>query len=299
MAARQKNLITYAQARQCGLSSHQVRGLVGRGEWDRIFRGVFVVGPNEPAWQQRVLAVCLAGGHGVAASHETAAALMFLDGVPADPRMLHVSTLRSLKIRDDAVMIHETTRPFGIKKALGVPATYVERVLLDLAAALGAPAIELALEDALRRRLTSIPRLDATLSRDGGKGRPGTRVLAELVEARRASAPTDSALETRAAAALAKAGLVGMVKQHPVTRPDGSLARIDLAFPHFKIAVEVESYRWHSGRQAWHRDLARRNDLIALGWTVLHVTKEDVDERCRTLARTIRDLMGIRSFDEA
>jgi very-short-patch-repair endonuclease len=63
------------------------------------------------------------------------------------------------------------------------------------------------------------------------------------------------------------------------------------------IAIEVESYRWHSGRAAWQRDLARRNDLITIGWTVLHATKEDVDERCRTLIGTIRKLLDLPTLD--
>jgi hypothetical protein len=250
LAGRQKNLVTFAQARECGLSSHQISGLARRGEWERVFRGVFRVAPSEPAWQQRALAVCLAGGQGVAASHETAAALMALDGCDSTPRLIHVSAVRRLKIPGDGVMIHLTRRPFGIRKVLGVPATYVERVLLDLAGRRPRAAIELAVEDALRRRLTTVLRLDAALSRDGGMGRAGARVLREVVDARRTSAPTDSGLEARVAQALSRAGLGGVVRQHPVTRPDGTQARIDLAFPPFKIAVEVESYRWHSGRQA-------------------------------------------------
>jgi very-short-patch-repair endonuclease len=297
LAGRQKNLITYEQARGSGLSSNEIRGLARRGEWDRVFRGVFSIGASEPSWQQQALAVCLAGGRGVAASHETAAALMWLDGISSPPGVIHVTTLRRVRVRDTSVTVHETSRPFGIRRIQGVPATLVERTLLDLAATADQGAVELALEDALRRRLTTIARIDATLARDGGKGRPGAKMLREMTGDRRASAPTGSGLEAKVSIALMKTGLRGMVRQYPVTRPNGSDARIDLAFPDFKIAIEVDSYRWHSGREAWHRDLARRNDLIALGWTVLHATKEDVDEGCMGLVRTIRKLMGLRTLD--
>ena len=293
-AERQKNLITFAQARACGLSSHQVRGLVRRGEWQRAFRGVFVTATTEPAWHQRTLAVCLAGGHGVGASHETAGALMTLDGVPRNPALIHVTAARRLKVGGEGIVVHETTRPFGIRRVQGVPAVDVERVLVDLAATGRRAGVELALEDALRRRLTTVSRLDATLARETVRGRSGRKLLADLVEERRCSAPTDSGLEAKVAKSLARAGLKGLVRQHPVTRSDGAAARIDLALPEFKLAIEVESYRWHSGRQAWQRDLARRNDLIALGWTVVHATKEDVDESCATLVRTLRELMGAR-----
>jgi very-short-patch-repair endonuclease len=296
VASRQKNLITFVQARQAGLSSHEIRGLVRRAEWDRPFRGVFSIAASEPLWQQRALAVCLSGGSGVAVSHETAGALLRLDGVATAPRVTHVTTVRRVKIGDPSVTVHETSRPFGIRKVRGVPATVVERVLLDLAATGHCETLEIAVEDALRRGLTTVSRLEATLERDGGKGRPGARALREVVEDHRDSPATESELEAKVWRAIRRARVPGMVKQHPVTRPDGSRARIDLAFPQAKIAVEVESYRWHSGRKAWHRDLARRNDLIALGWTVVHATKEDADEGCRTLVATLRELMGISSL---
>jgi very-short-patch-repair endonuclease len=238
------------------------------------------------------LAACLAGGIGVAASHETAAALMWLDGVPTIPRVIHLTSVRRIRLADASVRVHETTRPFGIRSVQGVPATSVERMLLDLAATESAAATELALEDALRRRLTSISRLDQAVVRDGGSGRPGAGVLRKLVDERRGSPPTESGLEAKVAMAFSNARLPGLVKQYPLTRPGGAQVRIDLAFPHAKVAVEVDSYRWHSGRDAWRRDLARRNDLIALGWTVLHATKEDVDNGCVALTRTVRELIG-------
>lgn len=70
------------------------------------------------------------------------------------------------------------------------------------------------------------------------------------------------------------------------------MGRIDLALPHHKVAIEVDGYRWHSGRRAWRRDLERRNELTALGWTVLHATKEDADAGCATLIAAVRRLMG-------
>ncbi|HEY7874014.1 MAG TPA: type IV toxin-antitoxin system AbiEi family antitoxin domain-containing protein [Actinomycetota bacterium] len=297
VAERQKNLITFSQARECGLSSHQIRGLVRRDEWRRIFRGVFVTATSEPAWQQRALAICLAGGRGVAASHQTAGALLELDGIARVPRVIHVTTTARFQLEAPALRIHETKRPFGIRKVQVVPATTIERTLLDLAGCVGPAITELALEDALRRRLTTHHRLVQQFESAGGKGRPGSKVFSRLVTARADTAPTDSGLETRVWGHLARAQLPGLVKQHPVVRPDGSTARIDLAFPSRMIAIEVESYRWHSGRAAWQRDLARRNDLITIGWTVLHATKEDVDERCRTLIGTIRKLLDLPTLD--
>jgi hypothetical protein len=57
------------------------------------------------------------------------------------------------------------------------------------------------------------------------------------------------------------------------------------------IGLEYDSYRWHSGRQAWERGHTRNADLIILGWRMLPVTMDDVDltgQRTATRIRTLR-----------
>ncbi|MGH2727306.1 MAG: DUF559 domain-containing protein, partial [Actinomycetota bacterium] len=50
-------------------------------------------------------------------------------------------------------------------------------------------------------------------------------------------------------------------------------------YPDKLLAVEVDGYRWHSGRIRWQRDLTRRNELTRLGWRVIHVTADDLARR--------------------
>lgn len=222
IAAGQRNLITKAQALACGFSNHEVDGFVRRGEWDRLFRGVFALAPSEPRWQQRALAVCLAGGHSVAVSHQTASAMWALDGTPQTSPAIHVSAMRRLRFRCEGLVVHQTSRRFATRRIQGIPTTSVERTLLDLSVSVSAATIELALEDALRRRLTTVDRLSRTVLEDGGKGRPGGKILKELVTRRDASRSTDSGLETKVWRALNNARLPGLVKQYPFTRSDGS-----------------------------------------------------------------------------
>jgi very-short-patch-repair endonuclease len=61
---------------------------------------------------------------------------------------------------------------------------------------------------------------------------------------------------------------------------------VDLAYPSARLALEADGYRYHSRRSQWQRDLRRRNELAAAGWTVLHFTWEDVRSgRRETVAR--------------
>ncbi|MFD0776587.1 type IV toxin-antitoxin system AbiEi family antitoxin domain-containing protein, partial [Streptomonospora algeriensis] len=60
IAAGQHGVITRAQALHCGVTRHQITGLVRRGRWRRLHTGVYLVRPAggdpEPPLAARVMA---------------------------------------------------------------------------------------------------------------------------------------------------------------------------------------------------------------------------------------------------
>jgi very-short-patch-repair endonuclease len=83
----------------------------------------------------------------------------------------------------------------------------------------------------------------------------------------RAESPQESRLRVR----LVLAGLPCPEVQHTV-RVDGRfIARVDLAWPDRRVAVEYDGV-WHADAAQLHRDRRRLNKLVGAGWTVLHVT---------------------------
>ena len=65
-------------------------------------------------------------------------------------------------------------------------------------------------------------------------------------------------------------------------RGRGFAARVDLAWPDRRVALEYDGVEWHGTAAQLGRDRARLNALLGAGWVVLHAT-----------ARTLRDA---RSF---
>jgi hypothetical protein len=106
--------------------------------------------------------------------------------------------------------------------------------------------------------------------------RPGRRTPRSLIEAMILRSPGHdpgrSALESRVLAAIAAAGLPEPERQHPVIRPDGRKAFIDLAYPEQLVAIEADGWEVHGQRAAFDADRVRGNELVLLGWKVLHVT---------------------------
>lgn len=71
--------------------------------------------------------------------------------------------------------------------------------------------------------------------------------------------------------------------QYEVRQAGRVVARLDFAYPDVQLGIEVDGYRWPSGRRQWARDVSRQNELIDLGWRILHVTYEDVVDGEREL----------------
>jgi very-short-patch-repair endonuclease len=92
---------------------------------------------------------------------------------------------------------------------------------------------------------------------------------------------------------LAKAGLPLPVREFPIRLADGREKYIDLAYPEALLAVEADSYRWHSSLKDWSEDRARNNELIALGWRVLPVTYHDLRTNPGRVADQVRRCLEV------
>jgi very-short-patch-repair endonuclease len=285
VAAAQHGVFSRAQALASGVSTSAVDRRLTSGAWERLYQGVYRLASAPRTWRQSLLAACLAWGVGAVISHRAAAALWAFAGFTPGRIELSVPIGRR---RERAHLVHwpaslastDTTTLYGI------PVTTAMRTLIDIAGCAPADVVEEALDDALRRKLVTVARFQRRLREDGGPGRSGTALLRDLVDARAGVARgPESTLETRLLRVLRAAGLPPVV-QHRVGR-----YRVDFAYPGARVAVEADGFRWHSTRQQWDHDRARRNALTAMGWTVIHVTWEQLHQRPDEVIDSIRETL--------
>jgi very-short-patch-repair endonuclease len=222
-------------------------------------------------------------------SHRSAARLMNLSGFRDE--LLEITTTRRLRHPD--VIVHHLPRLDGYDMTIKEPflITTAARTILDLGGVVGIQKVEDALEDAVRRKLTTLSALHWELEKQGGRGHPGSKILGKLLKVRpRTYPPTESPLEVRIDRVLRAAVLPPYVRQIVVKTRVGA-RRPDFAFPEYKVAVEGDSYNHHSGRKAWMYDKQRDRALRALGWDLIYVTWDDLrhrkDEFIRDLSATL------------
>jgi very-short-patch-repair endonuclease len=243
---------------------------------------------TQASWRQALLAACLFAGGGCRVSHRAGAALWRLAGV--DEGVLEISVPRGRRVRQPNLAVHEVVRlpAVDVTSVDAIPVTTPTRTLLDLAAVVSADVVEEALDDALRRGVTTVGRLRWRAAELGR--RPGIGAVRAILEARtNKSAVPQSVLETRLLRLIKRARLPAPTCQHKIKDRGRLVAVVDFAYPEAQLAIEADGYRWHSGRARWQHDLARRNQLTARGWRVIHVTPRDLEQRPDVVARTIAE----------
>lgn len=292
---RQKGVITRAQLLDLGLSSSSITRRLASRALIPLLPCTYIA-PSVPAsFQQRVIAAVLWAGEDAVASHRTAAHLWrLLDG---KEEMVEINVSRALRSPAPWLKVHRSPITTGeIRRLEGVYASSVDRTLFDLGSVLTPIDLEEALECALRRGLTDVGRLGLYVADHSGMGKRGGRALKKLLLARGEQPATESRFETEFFALLRRARLPLPERQLVVTDADRIVGRIDFAYPNARVAIETDSWRFHSGRQAWQADAAKGNDLLALGWKVLRFTYQDLKQRPAWVIDCIRRALGQTLF---
>ncbi|MFK3835318.1 endonuclease domain-containing protein [Microbacterium sp. NPDC087868] len=118
-----------------------------------------------------------------------------------------------------------------------------------------------------------------------------TRVRAALRAAREG---VESPKETETRLLIARAGLPEPSVQFEVLEDGRLIARIDLAYPDLKIAIEYEGDGHRTDRHQWRRDIQRQRDLEDRGWTVIRLTELDLQSPTSVIMRIRRAIAAAK-----
>jgi very-short-patch-repair endonuclease len=292
LATAHHGIVTLRHVYALGATRDAAKQRIAAGRWHAVHEGVYRIAGAPVTWRSLVLAACWAGGTRAVASHTSAATLWDLPSGRTD--VVEVTCPRWKRARHDDVTVHETTMHVdGHDRATvdNIPCTSPERTLFDLARTTRPVMLDANIDAALRRGLVTLDSLISTVDRLATKGRPGGKRFRAAVTDRLGGGGTmaESVPERFLAAALVRHGLPRPRLQYEVRTPAGEfVARVDLAYPEWRILIEYDSFEHHVGKLALVRDGARRNALQELGYTVLTATAVDIRDGARALAGSVR-----------
>jgi very-short-patch-repair endonuclease len=286
----QHGIYSYDDLLNEGLHPDAITRRVNAGSLIRIYERVYRSSGSPETWQQALWAARKWAGADCVFSHRSGLLLMGLAG--ATDRVVELTVTRRIRSPDPRIILHYTRRdPFvGAIEIDGLPVTSAGRTILDSAAVAYRWQIEAALDDALRRKLITVNDMWRILVKSGGRGRKGSALLRALLEERSdGRARSHSRLEIKLDGILRNSTVPRYFRQFEVMTRSGTPADVDFAWPEARLAVEVDGYRWHSGRQQWQNDMQRQNALAEVGWLVLRFSWYDVTNRPEYVIKTIME----------
>lgn len=273
---RQAGVLCLAQARGLGMSERTVRRRLAGGQWTILLPGVYLAAGHRRTDEVRLRAASLWGGeHALVSGPGAAFWHGYLVSLPRPVGLTVPARCRRRGPRGVRVRRRDIAPP-DRATVRGVPLTGPALTVLETAAVLpdGAAFLDRALQ-----RHVGFPELHAAYCRSSGAhgmGRAGELLVS-------AGDRADSIAERRLAGLLRRAGMGEVVLGHPF----GDYT-IDLAFPAAMIAIEVDSWAWHSDVERFRTDRRKGNALVAAGWTLLRFTWQDIVDRPEATVAQIR-----------
>src|SRR5690606_13954526 len=73
------------------------------------------------------------------------------------------------------------------------------------------------------------------------------------------------------------------------------VARVDLAYPELRSAIEYEGDGHRTDKEQWRKDIQRQRELEDRGWIVIRLTQADLDDDGGALIARLRRAIASRS----
>jgi len=247
---------------------------------------VYALGTNRLSTRGSYLASVMACGPGTALSHRSAANLW---GIRPGSGLLEV-TVPAVSREVSAVRSHRTRvlDPQDFTLLDGIPVTSVARTLLDLAAVLRPPDLEVVIDRAERSGLFDLNAVLDVLER--ARGKKGAAALKGVVAAYEHSTQR-SELERAFKRLLKTAHDIRSPFFNALTDGETGTHEVDALWEE-RLVVQLDGFAFHRTRRDRERDALSDADLELAGYRVMRLTWDDVtvngDRTLRRLRLALR-----------
>ncbi len=289
LAERQYGVVARRQLLALGFSRREIEARLNAGRLNRLHPGVYAVGHRLVPREGRWMAAILASGPEAVLSHRSAAALWMVR--PTSRSIIDITDPQKSRSWKGVRRHHKPLPGDEITVKDGIPVTTVPRTIFDLAASEPTDVIENLLREMehleLRDRL-SLPDLIQRYP-----GRRGIRKVRTALERLEEEPPgrKRSKLEERFAPFLRRNHLP-LPRFNDWINLGGKRFQVDCHWPDLRQIVELDGWQSHRTRTAFRKDRARDRRLSVAGYSVTHITWNQLDDEPEAIASDLRVLLS-------
>lgn len=263
---------------------HSRRVLQGR-RFQIIFPHVYAAANLEHTPSMLAQAALLASPDHCAASHHSG---LLLYGIAVGEDLTpHLATLDPEPIRIRGITTHRLAM-MSTRIVDGWRVLSPELCLSTAATQLSLVDLVIAADAMYHRRLTTPGRLDHFLQHHHGAGVRKARRAAHL-----SRTGSESPRETYVRVMLELAGLPPLESNRSYGDETGVIARLDLSWSEWKIAIEYDGRQHGLSLAQRERDIRRRERMERLGWVFIVVTAAQLATP-RDIVRRVGEVLGAR-----
>jgi hypothetical protein len=228
-----------------------------------------------------------------------AARLHGLDGFE-DSETVHVALPKGRALRLDGVVVSQTLHTYPRQDRYeidGIACAGLARVVCDIAP-LGRDVLERSIDD-FQRRGHSLIWLERTAAPLRVRGRPAIADVLAEIERRTLDPVVRGSWFERLVEECVRSPLIpGLVRQHEIRgSADEFIARVDLAVPAVRLAIEAHSRRFHAWPSRELSDEEREARATEEGWQFEYVTWRQATQTPAEVRRHIERLVARRARD--
>ena len=253
--------------------------------WRQLFRDVYACSTLTVSHELRAVAAASVLLPGAVVTGRSAAVLWGLPAATVEddveltvPPGTSASAVTGVRVR------RAVLAPEHVTRRRQVPVTTPEATAVALTRSGPLDEAVVLLDQFVASGMVDLDAVRAGAERATGRGCRQARAAAHL-----ADGLAGSPQETRLRLLVHRSGLLPPVAQFSVYRGRVFVARVDLAWPEQRLALEYDGL-WHGEPGQFAADRQRLNRLLAAGWRVLFVTAADLRRPEALLARIAAEL---------
>jgi hypothetical protein len=299
LAGGQHNVFTLHQAAAIGFTERQAMRRVASGAWPRLGPGVYALPGANLDHRARIHALAMATV-GSVVSHESAGELR--DYPLVRRGLVVVSRPHARPNRTELGRIRRVGdfRPSDHDVIDGIPVTSALRTAADLAAVMRTERYRRMIDALLVRKEFTPAELTTMALRWCRRGRKGSRLLWETVDARgEGYVAPESVLEEEGLALLADGGFPPPVRQLALPWRDDLPGRVDCAYVVERVLIEWDSRKHHLIEEQFETDRIRDAEAISHGWLPLRVTWKMIHHQQEWVWTKVRQTLAIGARNSA
>ena len=280
-------VLTLEQLRAAGLTKKAIAGRVDEGRMERLWQGVYLMGGAPAGPLSLAKAADLSCKGKAAVSHAWGCHVLGFAKPPKLP--VDVTVLQgSRRGRPGCVLPHRATtvQPQDLTVRWTIPVTSAAWSILGCAETYSLIQLEALIADAFAARKVTDRQLDELAQRAG----PTTAARKLRLLRAEGVRLTRSEAERILRRLLRQAGLPQPSTDYPIGRYFA-----DFAWPGLRLVVEFDGFATHGHRQAFTPDRNRGGDITALGWSVMHVTWDELIDAPMAVVARIAGALAVRA----